>query len=169
MSVAAADHADADVLLHDRGPLLDHVLLEQVHQEIELALRPLPVLARQAIQRELLDAQPGALLGRAAHAGHAAAVPLDPRQALPLRPAAVAVHDDGDVPGPRFERHVQQLRRRRSSMVRPRRLHPRTVGRSWTARSSRQLLRSAKIVCSRSGPTETISTGRPISSLSRAR
>ena len=44
--------------------------------------------------------EPGALLGGAAHAGHAAAMPFDPRQALPLGPAAVAVHDDGDVPRP---------------------------------------------------------------------
>ena len=43
----------------------------------------------------------------AAHAGHAAAMPFDPRQPLPLRPAAVAVHDDGDVPRPGLERHVQ--------------------------------------------------------------
>ena len=54
------------LLLHDRGPLLDHVLLEQVHQEIDFRLRPLPVLARQAIQRELLDLQPGTFFGRAA-------------------------------------------------------------------------------------------------------
>ena len=97
-SVAAADHAHRDILLHDRRAFFDHVLLEQVHQEIELVLRPLPVLARQAIERELLDAQPGAFLGDAADAGHAAAMPFDPRQPLPLRPAAVAVHDDGDVP-----------------------------------------------------------------------
>ena len=79
-ALAAADHADANVLLHDRRPLLDHVLLEQVHQKVELRLRPLPVLAGQAIQRELLQMQPGRFLDGAADAGHAAAVPLDPRQ-----------------------------------------------------------------------------------------
>ena len=78
----AADDADADVLLHDRGALFDHVLLEQVHEKLELALRPLPIFARQAVERQLLDIQPGTFLGRAAHAGHAAAVPLNARQTL---------------------------------------------------------------------------------------
>ena len=98
--VAAADHAHADVVVHDRRALFDHVLLEQVHQEVDSRLRPLPVLARQAIERELLDLQPGALLGRAADGGDAAAVAGDARQILPLGPAAVAVHDDRDVPRP---------------------------------------------------------------------
>ena len=71
-----------------------------MHQKIDLGLRPLPVFARQAVERELLDPEPSTLLGRAAHAGHAAAMAFDARQTLPLRPPPVAIHDDGNVPRP---------------------------------------------------------------------
>ena len=90
-------------------PLLDHVLLQEVHEEVELLLRPLPVLAGKAIERELLDAQPGRFLGDAADARDAAAVPLDARQAALPGPTPVAVHDDGDVPRHLFPRHVGQF------------------------------------------------------------
>jgi hypothetical protein len=105
-AVAAADDPNRDVLPHDRGPLFDHVLFEQVHQKVELALRPFPVLARQAIQGELFQVQAGGFLDGAANAGHAAAVPLDPRQVPPLGPAAVAVHDDRHVPRPAIRGQV---------------------------------------------------------------
>ena len=109
--VAAADHADANVLVHDRRAFFDHVLFEQMHQELEFQLRPLPVLARQAVQRELLDVEPSALFGGAANAGHAAAMALDARQALPLSPAPVAVHDGRDVPRPVGDGHVERFER----------------------------------------------------------
>ena len=92
-----ADHADANVLLHDRGPLLDHVLLEQVHQEFEFALGALPVLARQAIERELFDVEPGTFLGDPPHAGDSAAMALDPRQTLTLGPTTIAIHNNSNV------------------------------------------------------------------------
>ena len=82
---------------------------KQVHQEVDLGLRPLPVLARQAIQRELLDLEPGAFLGRAADRIDAALVAGDARQILPLGPAAVAVHDDRDVPRPALGRDVRAI------------------------------------------------------------
>ena len=53
--VAAAKHAHADVIAHDRRALLDHVLFEQMHQEINFRLRPFPVFAGEAVKRELLD------------------------------------------------------------------------------------------------------------------
>ena len=71
---------------------------QQGHQEIELGLRPFPVLAAEAVERQLADAEPAALLDGGADALDAAAVALDARQAALLGPAAVAVHDDGDVP-----------------------------------------------------------------------
>ena len=66
--LAAADPLHADVVLHDPRPLFDQVLLEQLQEEIEFLGRPLPVLAGEAIERDLLDAQPGTLLGHAADA-----------------------------------------------------------------------------------------------------
>ncbi len=38
-------HTNPQIVLHDRRPLGNHVLLEQVHQEVDLLLRALPVLA----------------------------------------------------------------------------------------------------------------------------
>src|SRR5262249_1697233 len=90
---------EADVLLHDLLPLLDQVLFEERHEEVELGLRALPVLAAETVERELPDPEPAALLDGRAHADHAARVPFDARQPPLPRPAAVAVHDDGDVRG----------------------------------------------------------------------
>ena len=96
-SFPAADHRQADPLTHQQRPLLDQVLLEQLHEKFEFVGRTPPVLARQAIERELLDAQPGAVLGDPAHAVHAAPMPFDPRQPALNGPAAVAIHDDGNM------------------------------------------------------------------------
>ena len=86
------------LLPHDLRPLFDHVLLEEMHQQTQLAPRPLPVLAAEAIQRQLLDPQAAAFLDEQAHALDTAPVPLDAGESAGLRPAAVAVHDDGDMP-----------------------------------------------------------------------
>ena len=106
---APADPLHPDVVLHDPRPLFDQVLLEQLQEEIEFLGRPLPVLAGEAIERDLLDAQPGTFLGHAADAGHAAAMSFDPRQAPPAGPTPVAVHDDGDVPRQPLPREVGQF------------------------------------------------------------
>src|SRR6266478_5219187 len=60
--------------------------------------RAFPVFDAEAVQGELAEAEATAFLDGAAHTLDAAAVALDARQAALLRPAAVAVHDDGDVP-----------------------------------------------------------------------
>src|SRR5207244_1210664 len=93
-----ADGREADVLLHDLGPLVAEVLAEQRHQEVELRLWPLQFFDAEAVERELADAEPAALLDGRANALDAAAVALDARQAALPGPAAVAVHDNGDVP-----------------------------------------------------------------------
>ena len=74
-------------------------MAQQPHQELELAGRPLPVLDREAIERQLLEPEAASLLDDRAHALDAAAVSDDPGQTTPLRPPPVAIHDDGDVPG----------------------------------------------------------------------
>ena len=78
-------------------PFLDEILLQQGHEEVEFRLGALPVLAAEAVERELADAEPAAFLDGGADAVGAAGVAFDARQAALLRPAAVAVHDDGDV------------------------------------------------------------------------
>ena len=69
----------------------------QTHQKVDLGLRAPPVLQRKRVQRQRLDLQPGAGLDHLAGGLYAGAVPGHPRQVAPLRPAAVAVHDDGDM------------------------------------------------------------------------
>ncbi len=75
------------------------VALEQHHQRADLGGGPLPVLDREGVERQHADAEPGGGLDGVAHRLDAGAMPFDARQ-VPLRgPAAVAVHDDGDVRG----------------------------------------------------------------------
>src|SRR5207302_4602227 len=88
---------EADVLPQDRRPLLHEVLLEEHHEEVQLGLRPLPVLAGEAVEGELADAEAAAFLDGGADAEDALGVALDALLAALARPAAVAVHDDGDV------------------------------------------------------------------------
>ena len=46
----------------------------------------------------MLDTKLGAMAHDAAHRLHALTVPLHAGQSALLRPATVAIHDDGDVP-----------------------------------------------------------------------
>ena len=121
------------------------------------------------------NAQPGTLFGDAADDARAAAVAFDPRQPLAVGPAAVAVHDDGDVPRHLLGRHVGQhelLRPGRHGVLACACASSGRRGRAgFDTRSAHQALWTslAKIVCCRSGPTETTSTGRPTSTLSRSR
>jgi hypothetical protein len=54
-SGSPSDHRHTDPLLHQQRPLLDHVLLEQVHQEVELVRGPPPVFTGKTVERELID------------------------------------------------------------------------------------------------------------------
>ena len=56
-----------------------------------------PVLRREGVERENFDAVIGGRLQRAPDRFGAGAMAGDARQPALLRPAAVAVHDDGDV------------------------------------------------------------------------
>src|SRR3546814_1810344 len=67
-------------------------------QIVDLLLRPRPVLRREAEQSKMGDAELERGLHRAPHTLHALAMTLGARQSPIACPAAVAVHDDGDVP-----------------------------------------------------------------------
>ena len=82
---------------------MTQIALEQRHQHADFGLRPLPVLGRERVEREDLDAQPGRGLDDVAHGVDAGAMPFDARQVPARGPAAVAVHDDGDVGRKLFE------------------------------------------------------------------
>src|SRR5262249_53011810 len=85
-SLAAADGREADILLHELRALTDQVFVQEGHEEIELGLRPLPVLDAQAIERELPQTQPAPLFDHRPYALDPARMSLDPREPALLCP-----------------------------------------------------------------------------------
>ena len=98
-----SDDAKTDVIAEQRVELRSQVTLQQLHERADLTGRTLPVLHRERIQRENLDAQPGRGLDRIANGVDAGPVPFDPGKMALRRPPPVAVHDDGDVHGQPIE------------------------------------------------------------------
>ena len=101
---ALADHPDGDAVAMQLGEIAADEALHQAHQIVDLVRRPRPVLGREAVDRDELDAE----FHRRPH--RAGAPPRRPccgrwrAAGRALRPAAVAVHDDarrGAAPRPR--------------------------------------------------------------------
>src|SRR5690606_39188510 len=76
---------------------------EQTHQRADLIAGPTPVLAAEGEQRQRTDSATHALADRHAHRLDALAMTGLARHAARTGPAAVAVHDDGDVTRQRHE------------------------------------------------------------------
>ncbi len=111
----AAHPADADAeLVHLVAAAADHVAVE-VHQELHLVRRALPVLRGEGVEREVLHAHLDTALEDVHDDALTDLVALGAGQAPLLRPAAVAVHHDGDVLGHQL---TGDLRRRRARGVR---------------------------------------------------
>jgi hypothetical protein len=96
--------AQAHVVLHQLRALVDQVRAQEAHQVAHFRIGALPVVDREGVQRQALDAHARALLGDLAHGLDAFLVPEDAPQSAALGPASVAVHDHGDV---RRERAAQ--------------------------------------------------------------
>ena len=174
--------------VHDLVALVDEILVQQRHQEVEFGLRPLPVLAAEAVERELAEAEPAAFFDGGADALHAAGVALDARQAAFLGPAAVAVHDDGDVlrhlgrveaGGPKPLQRFGICFTARQRIPLPGAtivirldfcISPGRCEKNFRCMKPMKPTEShAKIVCSRSGPTDTTPIGRSSKSPMRSR
>ena len=95
--LALADDPDPDIGSVQVGEVVAHETLEEAHQVGDLLGGPAPVLGGEAVQGEIADADLAGGTDGAPDGLDAAPVSLDPRQAAPRRPAAVAVHDDGDM------------------------------------------------------------------------
>ena len=92
-----ADYLEAYTVLVQLLHLAIERREEQVHEQPHLLFRAPPVLARKRKQREVANTVIAAGLDQIAHPLHALTVAGDTRQPAPARPAAVAVHDDGNV------------------------------------------------------------------------
>ena len=68
-------------------------------QHVHFGARTLPVFGRESIERQGLDAEPGAGFHRVANRVHTGFVPRHARQIAVVGPAAIAVHDNCDVRG----------------------------------------------------------------------
>ena len=94
-----ADVLQPDVVLHQRRQLHLQIAAQQVHQEVHFALGTLPVFGGEGIQRQRGNIEARSGLDGGAHGGHTRAMSRDTRQVAALGPAAISVHDDGDVVG----------------------------------------------------------------------
>ena len=73
------------------------IALEQHHQRADFSRGTLPVLDGKGVEGEDFEAEPRRGLDDVPDRVDAGAMPLDARQVPLAGPAAVAVHDDGDV------------------------------------------------------------------------
>src|SRR3954451_12940053 len=96
--VAAADEAHPHALLLELGRLGQNALGEHPHQGGDLLQRPRPVLGGERVDGQLADAEVGRVAQARLDDVGSGAVPLLDREPAGLRPAAVAVRDDRDVP-----------------------------------------------------------------------
>src|SRR5688572_5777250 len=95
--VGSADDVEADVVAQQRVELQTQVALEQHHQGADLGRRPLPVFDGEGVEGEHLEAETSRGLHHVAHRIDAGAMALHARQMTLAGPAAIAVHDDGNV------------------------------------------------------------------------
>ena len=95
--VTVADDPDPDVVGVEIREVVADEELDQAEQVRDLLRRPAPVLGGEAVDREVADTELTGGAHGAADRLDAAAMTLDPRQSPPGGPAAVPVHDDGDM------------------------------------------------------------------------
>ena len=81
------------------------VFTQELHQKIRFGFRAAPIFNGKRVQRERFNIQPSARFNGSACRLRSGTMPGGTRQVLTLRPAAVAVHDDRNVP--RQPRQIQ--------------------------------------------------------------
>src|ERR687893_487672 len=96
-----ADDADADVALVQLPQITADENPQQVEEPLDLLRRSRPVFRGEAEQGQVAQAAPAGEADSPAQGLDAAPVSFPPRQAVRMRPAPVAVHDDPDMAGER--------------------------------------------------------------------
>ena len=95
----------------DGGKFAFQIFAEQAHQEIHFGLGAAPVFEREGVEGEARQLQARAGFDDFARGFYSGAVSGDARQVAALRPAAVAVHDDGEVLGQALQvQFIEKLR-----------------------------------------------------------
>ena len=95
-----ATHAgEADAVAHDFGKLAAQINAQQPPQHVNLGARTLPVFGGESIQRQGLDAQPAAGFNGVTNSVDTRGMACGAGQIPLAGPAAVAIHNDGDVRG----------------------------------------------------------------------
>ena len=98
-SRAVADHPDLHPLADQFRGFVDHALAEKLHQRVDLLRGTPPVFGRERIERQVPDAPACRCAQRCPDRLHTCNMAFVTLLAAQLGPAAVAVHDDGDVLG----------------------------------------------------------------------
>jgi hypothetical protein len=98
-SLSLADDNKPDLVFYHLFILFLEVFLEQPPEQGDLSLRPFPILLGKGVKSQEADAQTGTGFDNLLNGFRAGPVPLDPRLPALFRPAAIPVHDNGDVPG----------------------------------------------------------------------
>ena len=94
---AATDLDELDVVVDEESALRAHVLDVEVHEEADFFGGAVPVFRGEGVERELLDVEAGRFFDDGADGFGAGAVACEAWETAGAGPAAVAVHDDGDV------------------------------------------------------------------------
>jgi hypothetical protein len=94
-----AQHADPGAPFPELGGLGHHVFLEQGHQRFDLFRGALPVFLAEGEQGEHVHPRLDAPLHALPYRGHPGLMPRGAGEIPPRGPAAVPIHDDGDVRG----------------------------------------------------------------------
>ena len=94
--IAAPDEARTDALAREVRELAVDRLVQELEERLHLVGGPRPVLGRECVHRERLDPEVDRRLDRPPERPGAFAVPLGHGDPTCGRPAATAVHDDGD-------------------------------------------------------------------------
>ena len=96
--MGSPDKFQPDVIALHQFQFLLEVGLQQLHQELDFARRTAQeILCREGIKREGRQPDAGGRLSHIAYGFHAALVAGNTWQMATFGPAAVAVHDDGDM------------------------------------------------------------------------
>src|ERR1041385_1003080 len=96
-SIHVAHAGEANVVAHDLGKFTAQVDSQETPQCVDLSARALPVLDRKSIERERLNAKAATGFDSSSDRFNAGLVACCARQTSAASPAAIAIHNDGDV------------------------------------------------------------------------